>query len=76
MTNYVKETDDQMRQKSNRTFRRIVASLPPKVAERYGYVEKPKDLLQLNLEAALAVENWDLAARLAAELARKDKAAG
>jgi hypothetical protein len=75
MTNYVKETDDEMRRKSNRTFQRIIASLPPKVAEGYGYVEKVKGLLHLNLEAALADQNWDLAAGLIAELARRSNAA-
>jgi integrase len=75
MTNYVKETDDEMRRKSNRTFQRIIASLPPDVAEGYGYVERAKSLLQLNLETALADQNWDLAARLIAELARKSSAA-
>ena len=34
MTNYVKETDDEMRRKSNRTFQRIIASLPADVADR------------------------------------------
>ena len=38
MTNYVKETDEQIRQMSNRTFYRILASLPPEVARRYGHV--------------------------------------
>lgn len=39
MTNYVKETDEQMRAKSNRMYRRILASLDLKVAQRYGHVE-------------------------------------
>ncbi|OAI41509.1 hypothetical protein AYO40_00300 [Planctomycetaceae bacterium SCGC AG-212-D15] len=30
MTNYVKETDEEMRQRSNRTFNRIMASLSPR----------------------------------------------
>jgi integrase len=76
MTNYVKETDEEMRAKSNRTFWRIVASVAPKVAQRYGFSEEPKDPLQVKLEAALAVQNWDLAARLAAELAKRDRTAG
>ena len=64
-----------MRRKSNRTFQRIIASLPPDVAEGYGYVERAKSLLHLNLEAALAEQNWDLAACLIGELARKSNAA-
>jgi hypothetical protein len=39
MASYVKETDEQMRQKSNRTFSRILASLSPDVARRYGRIE-------------------------------------
>ena len=42
MTNYVKETDDEMRRKNTRTFQRIIASLPAEVAEGYGYSEKDK----------------------------------
>ena len=38
MANYVRETDEEMRQRSNRTHHRIVASLSPKVRRRYGYV--------------------------------------
>jgi hypothetical protein len=75
MTNYVKETDEEMRRKSNRTIQRIIASLPPEVASGYGYVEKVKNLLHLNMEAAVADQNWDLAARLIAELARKSNTA-
>ena len=36
MPNYVKETDDEMRQRSNRTYRRNLASLSSEVATRYG----------------------------------------
>jgi hypothetical protein len=35
MTSYVKETDEEMRQKSNRTFHRIRASLAPEFARRF-----------------------------------------
>jgi hypothetical protein len=37
MTNYAEERDLEMREKSNRTFRRIAASLPLNVAQRYGH---------------------------------------
>jgi hypothetical protein len=39
MTNYVKETDEQMRAKSNRMYHRIFASLDLTVAHRYGHLE-------------------------------------
>jgi integrase len=76
MTNYVKETDEEMRQKSNRTYRRIAASLPPAVAKRYGYEEATPKSLRDQLKAAVEAENWDLAQRLTAELAQRDRQAG
>lgn len=39
MAHYVRETDEEMRQASNRTFQRIVASFPSAVAACYGHVE-------------------------------------
>ncbi|MBY0526643.1 MAG: hypothetical protein K2R98_24820 [Gemmataceae bacterium] len=71
MTNYVKESDEELRQRSNRTYRRIVASLAPAVAARHGYVEKAKSDLERRLEAALATQNWDLVQALSARLASK-----
>jgi hypothetical protein len=76
MTSYVKETDEETQQKSNRTFHRICASLPPEVARRFGYIEEPVDPLQVQHAEATAAGNWDLAARLAAELARRSQRAG
>ena len=54
MTNYVKETDEQMRAKSNRMYRRILASLDPKVAQRYGHEETDGSQLKEQLQAAIA----------------------
>jgi integrase len=71
MTNYVKESDEELRQRSNRTYHRIVASLAPEVAARYGYVETAKSDLERALEAAVAAQNWDLAQALSARLASK-----
>lgn len=76
MTNYVKESDPEMRQKSNRTFQRIVASLSPEVAKRYGYEPPKTDSLKNHLQDALNDENWDLASKLAAELAKQNRNAG
>ncbi len=76
MTNYVKETDEEMRQKSNRNYRRIAASLPPAVAKRYGYEEASPKSLRDQLKAAVEAKNWDLAQRLTAELAKRDRQAG
>jgi hypothetical protein len=71
MTNCVKETNEQLRQASNRTFGRLVASLPAEVARRYGHAEVgAQDLKQL-LQAAIAAKDWlrdtELSARLAGQ---------
>jgi integrase len=68
MTNYVRETDKQMRERSNRTYHRIVASLSPAVRRRYGYVPSPTEELEEQLQAAHATKNWRLVAELAAKL--------
>ena len=75
MTNYVKESDEELRQRSNRTYHRIVASLAPEVAERYGYVVNAKSELERRLESAIAAQNWDLAQAMSARLATKSEAA-
>jgi integrase len=75
MTHYVKETDEQMRQKSNRTYQRIVAALPPAVAARYGHVTDATSELEEKAMEAAAAGNWELAARLSAKLARLKAAA-
>ncbi len=74
LTSYVKESDEEMRAKSNRTYRRIVASLPPEVAERYGYVEAGIDPLVERLQAAVARQEWGLASQITAELQRREGA--
>jgi len=76
MTNYVKESDPEMRQKSNRTFHRILASLSPEVARRYGHAISEIDSLKSRHLAAVQVEDWELASKLAAEIAEKRRQAG
>jgi integrase len=71
MTAYVKETDDELRAKSNRTFARIVASLPPEVARRYGHAEQPTTSLEKQLEAAVAAKDWDRVAALSTLMAKR-----
>ena len=58
MTNYVKETDEEMRQRSNRTYRRIQASLSPEVASRYGHVQDARSEMESQLRAAIDKKNW------------------
>ena len=58
-----------MRQASNRTFQRILASLSPKVAERYGQKELAPDSSERRLQEAISAKDWNLVAQLSAELA-------
>jgi hypothetical protein len=68
MTNYVKETDEQMRAKSNRMYRRILASLDSKVAQRYGHAETEESLSKEQLQAAVVAEDWKLVDELTKRL--------
>jgi integrase len=56
--------------KSNRTFQRILASLPSEVACRFGYATN-KGTLEDQLGHAVAAKDWEAAARLSAILADK-----
>jgi len=75
MTNYVRETDAEMRQRSNRTFQRILASLSPKVRRRYGYSPSPTAELEEKLQAAIAAKDWERVAELAAKLNQRGHSA-
>jgi hypothetical protein len=72
LRHYVTEREEELRQASNRTFGRILASLPPEVATRYGYVADT-GLAQLEklLRAATDAQDWPRVGELAAELARQ-----
>ena len=76
MTHYAKETDPEMRQKSNRTFRRIAGSLTPEVAMRFGYFADDLDSLQQRLNQAYSAQDFDLISRIAAEIAKQKKQGG
>jgi hypothetical protein len=69
---YLKETDEQLRQKSNRTYQRILAGLPTTVASRYGNVEVASTL-EMKLAAAVAGKDWPLAAAFTAQFAKQDQ---
>jgi hypothetical protein len=71
MTNYVKETDEQMRAKSNRMFSRILASLDAEVARRYGHIEANSATLKEQIKRAAAIEDWDTVAVLTAKLKKR-----
>jgi hypothetical protein len=69
MTSYVKETDEQLRQASNRTFARILASLPSSLARRCGH-EAGGDIEE-RLRQAINARDWELAKSLTTQLARR-----
>lgn len=69
MRHYVDETDEEMRQASNRTYARLVAGISPKVAERYGFMAEAEGMsLEDRLAAAVAAKDWTLAKELLAQL--------
>lgn len=72
LESYVIEGGEQHRQASNRTFRRLVKSLPEQVAFRFGY-ERPKieETVEARLRDALEQGDWSKVAILSAELARR-----
>ena len=57
---------------SNRTYRRILLSLQPEVARRYGYVEGESQLEEQVL-AAVAAGDWNRVAELSGRLAKQLK---
>jgi integrase len=70
MTNYVKETDEEMRQRSNRTYRRILASLSSEVATRYGYVLDPRSEMENELRVAVDAQDWEKIAEISKRLSQ------
>lgn len=65
LRHYVDETDEELRQASNRTYARLVAGLSPKVAERYGYnPDEEGASLEDQLAAAVRAKDWSLAKEL------------
>lgn len=56
--------------KSNRTYQRILASLPPDLSILFGYIEGDRDRLSRELEVAKDQGDWSLVAKLAADLER------
>jgi integrase len=72
MRHYVTERDEELRQASNRTYARMLASLPPEVATRYGYPsENGTADLEAKLAAATNAQDWNLVTDLARQLAER-----
>ena len=76
MNNYARLADQELRHKGNRTFQRIRSSLPLEVALRYGWLEKPGDVLIEKIDLARQRGDWDAVARLAEELNRMRRPTG
>jgi hypothetical protein len=72
MASYTTLSDRKLRAMSNRTYRRILLSLKPEVAKRYGYVEGESQLEEQVL-AAVAVGDWKRVTELAAWLANQSE---
>jgi len=69
MTSYVRETDEELRQKSNRTFERIAGGFPASVIDRYGFKTGSENTpLVDQLKQAVEAGNWDAVSSLSARL--------
>jgi hypothetical protein len=72
--NYVDDTDQELFLKSNRTFERIVASLPLKIAQRYGYLPEQEGVgLSDVLKAAIDRQDWDAVEEVLAKVRKDDE---
>ena len=71
---YVDETDEELRQGSNRTYHRLIAGLSMEVASRYGYEADSEALgLQMRLQAAVNAQDWKTASDIAQQLVARGK---
>jgi hypothetical protein len=75
MTNYVKETAEEARHRSNRTYRRILASLSPEVTAQYGHVRDPRSEMESRLRAAMDAKDWATVNELSKRLAQEPPSA-
>lgn len=67
-TSYVEETPEELRARSNRTFERIAASLPTKIAFKYGHHVDHRTLLERQLQEAVANKDWEKVRQFSGEL--------
>jgi integrase len=68
---YTDKTEVLLHARSNATYLRLLAGLPDDVAARYGYERPAAGPLEELLQAATEAKNYELVARLAAELASR-----
>ena len=70
---YVDEMDKKLLLKSNRTFDRIVSSLPAEVEERYGSLPGQEGTgLDALVKAAIDRQDWDGATELITRISEKN----
>ena len=68
LRHYVDEEEEELRQKSNRTFARIVAGLPLEVAARYGHIASETCLLESQVRSAVEASDWGKAEQILRQL--------
>lgn len=71
MTSYAREADEELRQRSNRTYCRILASMPVELSIRFGCRRSEDEQLQQRIRAACAARDWRLVNELSADLASR-----
>jgi integrase len=71
MSHYVEEGDPELREASNRMYDRLLASLPPAVAKRYGYVAPAASTMEEQLATAMMARDWKLVAEISAKMAQE-----
>ncbi len=67
---YAQEFDEELWRKSNRTYRRIRASLTQEVAVRYGYGDSERERLLEELDLARTRLDWENVSRIAKSIER------
>jgi hypothetical protein len=71
---YVDETDEELRQGSNRTYYRLIAGLSTEVARRYGYDASSEALeLQIRLQTAVNAQDWKTVSEITQQLEARQK---
>lgn len=72
-THYTTDREQQLRDRSNRTFERISRSLPEHVLIRYGYMPQKSDPLEVALNDAVLKQDWAEVKRISDLLCRRDQ---
>lgn len=68
LRHYAREEEIAFRERSNRTYERILNAVSPEVANRYGYEESAQEKLEYQLNQARQAKDWKEVNRLAESL--------